>query len=510
MSQRDAALTFNGWRPDRPGWIFGLTGYSMIFLGVVACWPLMGFWTQRYWAAFIGIAVLSLASVLTIWRPKGRPATSWGFAWLLWKFADRRGLNVFESRLVSEGVITDMNEPDLPGQLQRLIFHDGPSLPGHCTLGVVEDPNADTWTFVARVTPRALGLATADEKHAIAQGRRELLAGLGADGAYVLQLVEIVRTLPDDGALAYEWASQNWNPDAPRAAQLAVAELMMTHATTGIRTESFLAIQLSGSRASSAARSAGGGPRGFSRVASRIAGALAPAIAAAGFDELSWLSTRDLARVTKDALSPLDAGSRSQAGARARIGGEVEPEVPWAMAGPGRAINEWGVYVHGGMGTVTSAVALHPERDLPFDALGALMATTLEGEQRAIAVYHQPKTSREADKAVEHEQYRHEVIAEAKVKRSFRVSVKDRKAHARAERAEHEISAGHTLERAAINLSVSMPFGEPLDDAVESAEATGRRFGMMFERMWGAQDAGFFATALPFGLGLPAVRRLGR
>lgn len=510
MSPHEAPLTFNGWRPDRPGWIFGLRGSSMIMLGVVAFIPFVGFWMQRYLFAFVGLFVWLVVTILTVWRPRGRPATSWAFAWALWKFADVYGMNVFESQLVSNGVIVDMDEPDLPGQLQRLIFHDGPSLPGHGTLGVVEDPNSGTWTFVARVTPKGLGLATQAEKRSIAHGRSAMLAGLGADGGYVLQVVEVVRTLPDDGSLAYEWSSQHWNPDAPRNAQVALAELMATQATTGIRTESFLAIQLCGTRAASAAKAAGGGATGYLRVAKRIAGTMAPYIASAGFDDLSWLSTRDLARVTKDALSPLDAASRSQADVRTRMAGEPEPSIPWAMAGPGRAVNEWAVYVHAGMATVTNAVALHPERDLPFDALGALMATTLEGEQRAIAVYHQPKTSREADKAVDREQSGHEMVHDAKEKRGFRVKVKERKALNRAERAEHEISVGHTLERAAVNLSVSMPFGDPLDDALEAALSTGRRFGMSFERMWGAQDSGFFATALPFALGLPPVRKFGK
>lgn len=501
-------LQFNGWRPDRPGWIFGLTTPSLIALGAVAAWPLMGFWLQRYWMALAGVVFWGLVAVATVWRPLGRPSSAWAFAWLLWKWADVRGLNVFQSRLMSEGVVMDMNEPDLPGQLQRLVFHDGPSIPGHGPLGLIYDPAQRTWTFVARVTPRGLGLSTPEEKAALVAGRADLLATLGASGGYIRQMVELVRTLPDDGATAFEWQTRNWNPDAPLAARQAVGELMELHATTGVRTESFLVIQLDEDRAKRAADAAGGGAAGYGRVAARTAGVMGASIGAAGCDDVAWMSGQDIVRATKDGLSPLDAGSREQARVAARSAGLPEPRGSWALAGPGMAVNEWGVYLHGGMATVTFAIALHPERNLPLDALGALMATTVTGEQRSIAVYHQPKSAREADRAVAGEQYQRDAVIEGKRKRSFRVSIKERKAYARAERAEMEISAGHTLERAAINLSVSVPVGEALDDAVESAIATARRFGMSPERMWGSQDSGFFATALPFGMGLPPVRKL--
>lgn len=510
MSESTHRLVVNGWRPDRPGWIFGLTTPAMVAMTCVAGWPLLGFWLQRYGMALVGVVVWLLIVVLTVWRPVGRPASAWAFAWLLWKWADVRGLNIFESRLLSEGVVTDMSEPDLPGQLQRLVFHDGPTLPGNGPLGLIYDPALRTWTFAARVTPRGLGLTTDEERAGLLHGRADLLASLGASGGYVRQLVEVVRTLPDDGAMAFEWQSRNWNRNAPAAAQQAVAELMESHATTGVRTESFLVIQLDEDRAKRAADAAGGGAAGYGRLAARTAGVMAGAISAAGFDDVRWMTGQDIVRVTKDGLSPLDAGSREQARVTAMAGGQPEPVSAWALAGPGRAVNEWATYVHAGMASATFAIALHPERSLPLDALGALMATTLPGEQRAIAVYHQPKSARDADRSVANEQYQRETVIEGKQRRSFRVSIKERKAHARAERAEIEISHGHTLERAAINLSVSVPVGDALDDAVEAAIGSARRFGMSPERMWGSQDSGFFATTLPFGLGLPTVRKMGR
>ena len=64
----------------------------------------------------------------------------------------------------------------------------------------------------------------------------------------------------------------------------------------------------------------------------------------------------------------------------------------------------------------------------------------------------------------------------------------------------------HGLVRFVGYLSVTVEDPEALELACSELETDAAQAGLEVRRLWGAQDVGFHATALPLGLGLPKRR----
>jgi hypothetical protein len=77
---------------------------------------------------------------------------------------------------------------------------------------------------------------------------------------------------------------------------------------------------------------------------------------------------------------------------------------------------------------------------------------------------------------------------------------------AEAELMDRHHAAGHGLVRFVGYVTVTVTDAELLPLACAELENDAAQSGLTVRRLWGAQDVGFHAAALPLGLGLPKAR----
>ncbi len=496
-----SAHMYSGWRPEKQGWLFGLSGGQLVGILIVWAYPALGLFLGKLSVVIMGGVIALIVSVLIMWRPGGRTLFGWLIASGVWSWSDKKRYNEFQSRL-SAGLDQDPTQPDLPGVLGRLVFYEGPMLANLSRLGLIHDPIERTWTVVARTHNQGIALETDTTINARVSGHAELLEEVGGD-PHVLRVVEYVRTVPDDGTEARHWQEENLDPSAPAGPLETVKLLRYAAATQALRQETFMALVIDERKAARAASAAGGGLEGYGKVIQRKLHGFASVLTSCGFVDHEWLDVTKIGDAISEGFSPLDPVDRAIS--KLTNDDDVDEFTDLSAVGPASAQALRGCLLHDGSISVSFRVAL-PHNQMPLDALTQMMMPAVAGERRSIALHFEGIEASQADRAVANEIYKSEVAMDAKVQRKFRTSRKEVKSLEEAHRQESQLAYGATLMRAAVVLTVTVPTNVSIDDACAAAESSARKARMGLQRLWMAQDAGFYAGALPIGVGLPRIR----
>ena len=508
-----ADRTYHGWQHERVSFLFGLSGRRTATVAVavlLAVQPLAGSDLRGAIVAWPAAAVLL---VLACTRVAGRTLDEWMVALVSFQLLKRRGHNRFHSGAFAHQGADCPPGPapmDLPGMLAPIRIMDAETGTGG-TMAVMHHPRERTYTAVARIRPAGIGLADAARREAQVAGWGRMLASLCVEGYPIVRVQALQRSEPDDGAALSRWHADHLAADAPAQAAAVTAELLATTVPTSVCRPSWLAFTMDERRAAPAIRAAGGGEAGACAVLVRHIRALATAVSDAELEVTGWLTSRELAEVIRTGFDP-DSGPQL-ARRRATEGAALLARQPHAglaagvdpgLAGPVQAEASWGSYRHDSGVSVSYLVYDWPRSEVYATALFPLLGDGTT--RRALSLYFQPLSPRDAERRVLTERTQRDVAIRMRQKTGQVVPEHERAALRRADIQDAERAAGHGLVRFTGYVSVTVTDTGELADALASLEADAAAARVEIRRMWGAQDVGFTLAAMPAGLGLPRRR----
>ncbi len=511
MSSRDQA--YYGWQHERVNFLFGMNGRRTALVAVAVLVAVQPISAARLSDALIAWPVAAALLTLAYLRVAGRTIDDWMVVAVSFQLLKARGQNRFHSGAFAPLAAGDPASPapmDLPGVLAPTRILTAETGTGD-TMAVLYHPHERTYTAVARIRFAGIGLADSGKRDAQVTGWGRLLAGLCVEGHPITRVQAIQRSSPEDGVALRSWHDSYLAADAPDQAVAVTTELLSGAVPASVRRQEWLAFTMDERRAASAVRAAGGGEAGACAVLARHVRTLASAVSDAELEVTGWLRPRELAEVIRTAFDPQSdqalAGRRyaeESALAAGREHGGLAAGVDPRLAGPVEAETSWGSYRHDS--AVTSSYQIHdwPRGEVYATALFPLLGDGTAG--RAVSLYLQPLSPREAERRVLAERTQRDVAIRMRQRTGQIVPEHEKAAQRRADEQDAERAAGHGLVRFSGYVSVTVASGEDLADALAALEGDAAAARIEIRRMWGAQDIGFALAAIPAGLGLPRRR----
>jgi hypothetical protein len=510
VSAKDQA--YYGWQHERVNFLFGMSGRRtalVIFAVLIAIQPLSA---ARLSDAIVDWPVAALFLATAYVRVAGRTIDEWMVAAVSFQALKLGGRNRFHSGAFAPRAAADPAGPapmDLPGVLAPVRILSAETGTGD-TMAVLYHPHERTYTAVARIRFAGIGLADSAKRDAQVTGWGRLLAGLCVEGHPIIRVQAIQRSVREDGIELANWHARHLVADAPVQAVRVTAELLASAVPASVRRDEWLAFTMDERRAAPAIRDAGGGEAGACAVLVRQVRALAGAVSDAELEVAGWLAPRELAEVFRTAFDP-ESGpplARRRHAAEAPAAGEpyagLAAGVDPGLAGPVEAEASWGSYRHDSGVSVSYLVYDWPRMEVYATALFPLLGDGTA--RRAVSVYLQPLSPREAERRVLTERTQRDVAVRMRQKTGQIVPEHERAAQRRADDQDAERAAGHGLVRFSGYVTVTVTESGQLADAVAALEADAVAARLEIRRLWGAQDVGFALAALPAGLGLPRRR----
>ncbi len=499
------AVRYGDWSPDRPGWLFGLSGRTVAAVLLAGLPALVATGLHR-WNVVLGwLPVWGLLTAALCVPVAGRPAGRWALDAALYALGAAAGWSAWQSRAAS-GRAGDPTQADLPGVLAGIRTHDGPPLgPALSRPAIVQDRAARSWAAVARISHPGIALVEATGRARMAAGLSELL-----EGAACAELVSVlalqVRTVPDDGAQRAAWQARHVRTDAPPVALAVEAELGQALVQAGVRHEAFVTVVVDEGRIRRQARQGGGGLDGTARALYAVIGEVeARLLGATGCTTVSWLDSSELAAVIRTGFAPGDAAALTpqpqHPGGGPRAGG-----LPLAAAGPTLAPSPGRRhYVHDAWSSATCTVLL-PEQGALMGALAPILTPSAAEERRCVSVFFEPLARQRADRLVGREAMSAGTAAELRTRMGFQTRAAHRRDSNRVHDADSRLAAGRSLVRVAVAAAVTVPSHWGVAEHAERLEASVRAAGFTPLRLDLAQDSAFAAACVPLGIGLPRRR----
>ena len=508
MSEEEP-IQYRGWQPVRSGWMGALSLVGMCEVaaaGLLLVLPVYAHQMSREVLA-APMAMALLLAALT--RIQGMTADQWVLVALKfqWHQAGRR--TVFLSgAFAPRSRTSDRQQMDLPGVLARLQILSVPTGAGE-ELGMIYDPAANTFSAVLEVKYPGLALVDVDRVNRRVAAWGGLLRSLCVEDGSVVRLAVHERSLPDDGTALRGWVEAHLDPQAPQAAVQVVEELTANGGPGTSARATYLTVTLSAARAKVSIKSAGGGQLGAGAVLVRELGALEGTLMGAELEVVDRLSPRRLAEVIRTAYDPHSVGPMAQRAADAKSPDwqGLPPGVDPALAGPAAAEASWSSYRHDGGHSVTWQVRAWPDGEIYATSLQPLMRPSSVAT-RSLAMVYEPLGPRKAKSVLSRERTKRDVDRRVRARTGRIESLDERKEAARADEQDAARVHGHGIVRFTALVSLTVMDLDHLEGACAELQQDGAAAGLELRRMWGAQDSGFAAAALPLGQGLPEHRGL--
>ncbi|MFI6163970.1 SCO6880 family protein [Micromonospora haikouensis] len=305
------------------------------------------------------------------------------------------------------------------------------------------------------------------------------------------------RAVPDAGNRAQRYLLQQ-AVDTSSAAYRSLAELTAAAAPSTQRHEVHLAVVFDLKRLSAEIEDAGGTDAAIATVILDKLTGIGAAVREAGIDTGGWLSSRAYAAVLRTQFDP-----ETEPPVDVRSG--AEPGVAPHMAGPVAAENiGWASYRHDSGFSQTLWVYEMPRQPVTATWMTALFTRTVG--RRAVTVVAEPVPAQLAQLAT-----RRDKVARAgdevtkRRMRLVRTAREDEEARS-VEQVDREQAAGHVRYRYAILVTVTSDSEEQLRHDVRAIKRVLGRAGCQAVVLYGEQDQGFLAGALPLARGLKPLR----
>lgn len=495
------AVVYDEYAKDRPGYFFGLSGPQLVLVvaaGIPTVWAL----SRQQWGLLLAAATgWAIVAVLALVPVAGRTAFGWVAAIARHTIGGVAGWTSFRAR-AAIGTAEDLGEVDLPGVLAGVVVHDGPPQGvDQRRVAIIQHHPTRTWAVTAAVTHP--GLALTDNAERASQG-----AGLTAllNACARTELVEevqfLVRSVPDDGAERDHWMGDHHRDDAPPLARQVNRALARMLTGAAVRTEAFVTLVVPDRRLAREAREYGRGVDGRARA---LAGVMAEVTdhlhAGLRISQVEWLTSPQLAAAVRTGFAPGDRTSIIDALTAHTTNETVNPDVPWAMAGPSGADLALRHYSHDAWNSISATMKL-PARGAVIGALAPVLAPTEPEERRSLLVAFPILAQTTADRQTASAEWAADMGEELRTKAGVKTRAKDRITLARTRSLDVRLATGNALIRPYAIATVTVPktvrvaeYGRRLDAAIRHAGYAPLRLDLV-------QDAAFAASTIPLGTSL--------
>ncbi|GGU44628.1 SCO6880 family protein [Streptomyces violascens] len=502
-------VAYTGWQSEKSGFMGRLSGPGFAMVAAATGMALLPINLHSWSAALFCLPVSAVLLLLAFGRVMGLSADEWITLAVRHQIAVARKTNVFLSGAFAPRSNDSGQQPmDLPGVLARLRILEAPDGLGG-QLGISHDPVAGTYTAIARISHPGLALVDTDKQNGRVAAWAAFLRTFCTEDSPIIRLAVHQRCLPDDGAALHSWTARHISPDAPAAAVTALSELMESAGPAATTRETYLAVTLSSARARLAIKGAGGGQIGAAAVLVRELHALHGALSSASLQVVEWLSPRKVAQTVRTGYDPeaqLMLATRNAA-AQAPTWQGTEAGVEPALAGPAAAEAGWGTYQHDGAWTVSYQVRTWPQSEVYATFLQPLMKPR-QNARRSMSLVYEPLGPRRARQELAREKSKRQSARYLRTKTGRDESEDERREAQLARDQDAARAAGQGVVRMTAVIAVTVTDPAELETACAELQADAAASGLELRRMWGAQDVGFAASALPLGQGLPD-RRMG-
>ncbi|MFI7075529.1 SCO6880 family protein [Micromonospora sediminicola] len=305
------------------------------------------------------------------------------------------------------------------------------------------------------------------------------------------------RAVPDAGNRAQRYLVQAAvDTDAP--AYRSLAELTAGAAPSTQRHEVYLSVVFDTKKLSAEIADAGGTDAAIATVVLDKLGGVRAAVGEAGVDTVGWLTPRQYAAVLRTQFDPED---QPHVDMRTATTAGVAPH----MAGPIAAESVgWSSYRHDSGFSQTLWVYEMPRQPVAMTWMTALFTRT--AGRRAVTVVAEPVPAQLAQLATRRDKVARagDEITKRKM-RLVRTAREDDEARS-VEQVDREQAAGHVRYRYAIVVTVTAGSEEQLRHDVRAIKRVLGRTGCQAVVLYGEQDQGFVAGALPLARGLKPMR----
>jgi hypothetical protein len=499
--------TYSGWQTERNGFFGQMSLTGCVLVAASALTVLIPVYAQAWSGELIAVPVAALLFAMATARVFGMTADEWAVLAVRHQINVAKGSSVFLSGVFAPRRRGDDSQPtDLPGVLARLRILSAP-IGGGEDLAVVYDPLEGTYTAVLEIRFPGLALEDTDTINRRVAAWGAFLRAQCVEGGPIVRIGVHERSLPDDGTALRSWTDLHVDSSAPQAAVGLVKELAAQGGPIANNRNTYLTVTLSAARARLAIKGAGGGRLGACAVLVRELVAMQSALAAADLQIVAQLAPRQLAQVIRTAYDPdavaelamrnAAAGSRTWEG----VGSGLDPD----LAGPAAAETSWGTYRHDGAVSVTYQVRSWPASSVYATCLQPLLRPRPTAT-RSLTLAYEPLGPRRARAELSRERTKRDVARRLRARTGRIESMDERAELARALDQDIARASGHGIVRFTGLVTVTVTSPDELETACAELQQDGAAAGLELRRLWGAQDAGFAAGALPLGQGLPARR----
>jgi hypothetical protein len=495
------AVVYDEYAKDRPGYFFGLSGprlVAVVAAGIPAVWAL----SRQQWTLLLGFtAGWALVAVVVLVPIAGRTATGWIAASLRHLVGHAAGWMTFRARAAA-GQADDLDQADLPGILAGTVIHDGPPHGvDQRRAAIIQHNQSRTWAVTAAITHPGLAMADAAERASQGAGLTALLNAC-ARTELVDELQFLIRSVPDDGAEREQWMGDHHRPDAPALARQVNEGLAGMLTRAAVRTEAFVTVIVPERRLARQAREYGRGVDGRARALHLVMAEIADHLRAGlRISEVEWLTSPQLAAAVRTGFAPGDRAGIIDALAAAHTEPGVNPDVPWAMAGPSGADLAARHYSHDAWNSISATIKL-PARGAVIGALAPVLAPTEPEERRSLLVAYPILAQTAADRQTASAEWAADMGEELRNRAGIRPRAKDRIALARTRSLDTRLATGNALLRPYAVACVTAPKTCRIAEYGRRLDASIRHAGFAPLRLDLAQDAGFTAATIPLGTSL--------
>ncbi|WP_326690302.1 MULTISPECIES: SCO6880 family protein [unclassified Streptomyces] len=501
-------VTYGGWQSERSGFMGNLSGPGFALVAASTVIGLIPLYQRSWSATIVSLPLALLLLALAFGRVLGLSADQWIILAVRHQIAVATKKNLFLSGAFAPRTKTGEQPMDLPGVLARLRILNAPDGLGG-ELGVVHDPVDSTYTAIARIGFPGLALIDTDKQNTRVGAWAAFLRSQCKEDGAITRIAVHQRSLPDDGTELRSWTDRHITSDAPPAAIQALDELMVGAGPVATIRETYLSLTFSSARARLAVRAAGGGQIGAAAVLVREIHAMQGALSSAGLQVEEMLTPRKVAQAIRTAYDPesqLMLAARNNAAQESTWEG-APPGLDPAVAGPAAAETSWGVYRHDGAWTVSYQVRGLPQSEVYATFLQPLLRPR-RNARRSLSLVYEPIGPVKARQELAREKAKRDAARQLRSKTGRTESEDERRESMTARAQDVARAAGHGVLRLSCLLAVTVMDEDELEIACAELQADASAAGLEIRRVWGAQDAGFAAAALPLGHGLPD-RRVG-
>ena len=492
---------YNEYSKARIGWFLGLTGWQA---GVIALSTLPVLWAiqQQAWAS-AGMFMLISAAVagVTVVPVRGRSATGWALASVVFAFGGLSGWTRFRSR-ASHGTTDDLGEVDLPGSLAGIEIHEGPptGLTG-ARVAIIQNHATRTWAATAAIVHPGTGMRDADDRARMGRGLADLL-----DQASRTELVDevlfLVRTVPEDGAERDQWIARHRRPDGLERVRAINDELQQVLTGASVRTEAYVSIVVPEARLGKAAKESGRGIEGRAQVLYTLMAEIEAQLKGGmGCSSVSWLTSPELAIACRTGFAPGDRAGIVDALTAKTRDPHVNADVPWAMAGPSGADAAARHYSHDAWNSISATIKL-PIKGALLGALAPVLVPTGPGERRSYLVAYPILSHSKAVRQSASGGQAADMGQALREKFGVKQNTKAKDESAQVRNLETKLARGSALTRPYAVCTVTAPKTARIAEHGRGLDASIRNAGFSPLRLDLAQDVAFAASVVPLGISL--------